>query len=81
MGGGGVADAVQQLLSDPSTWAFAAAAALIVAGRQLTPTLGLLTSQLAVAHGPLALLALGLTLELAPPQPRQVRPVWLSAGF
>lgn len=72
VGGGGLADAVQQLLSDPSTWAFAAAAALAVAGRQLTPTLSLLTSQLAVAHGPLALLAFGLTLELAPPQPRQV---------
>ena len=76
VGGGGMADAVQQLLSDPSTWAFAAAAALAVAGRQLTPTLALLTSQLAVAHGPLALLALGLTLELAPPQPRQVGGCW-----
>ena len=67
-----MADALQQLLSDPSTWAFAAAAALAVAGRQLTPTLDLVTRQLAVAHGPLALLVLGLTLELAPPQPRQV---------
>lgn len=72
VGGGGAADALQALLAEPSTWAYLAAAVLVVAGRTLTPTLDLLTGQLAVAHGPLALLALGLTLELDPPAPRQV---------
>lgn len=74
VGGGGLSDAVQHLAAEPPTWAFAAAAALMLTGRQLTPTLDLLTSQLAVAHGPLALVALGLGLDLAPPQPRQVGP-------
>jgi hypothetical protein len=72
VGGGGLAEAAQQLLADPPTWAYAVAAALALTGQQLTPTLDLVSSQLATAHGPLALLALGLTLELAPPQQRQV---------
>ncbi|PSC73865.1 mitochondrial inner membrane protease ATP23 [Micractinium conductrix] len=75
VGGGTPGDALRQLLADPPTWAYAAAAALVLAGRQLTPTLDLATSQLALAHGPLALLAWGLTLEVGPPQPRQAADV------
>ena len=72
VGGGTAADTLQALLADPATWAYLCAGALVLAGRSLTPTLDLLTSQLAVAHGPLALLALGLTLDIDPPTPRQV---------
>ena len=74
VGGGGGAHAVRQLLADPAVWAYAGAAALALTGRQLTPTLHLVTSNLALAHAPLALLALGLGLELGPaPLQRQVR--------
>ncbi|KAI3427252.1 hypothetical protein D9Q98_007186 [Chlorella vulgaris] len=72
VGGGSLPEAAQRLLADPSSWAYLAAAALVLTGRQLTPTLHLATSSLAAAHAPLALLALGMTLdELTAPQPHQ----------
>ncbi|KAL4447927.1 hypothetical protein ABPG75_005146 [Micractinium tetrahymenae] len=71
VGGGTPSDALRQLLADPPTWAYAVAAALALTGRGLTPTLDLLTGQLALAHGPLALATLGLTLELGAPPARQ----------
>lgn len=79
VGGGTAADALRQLLADPPTWAYAAAAALALTGRGLTPTLGLLTEQLALAHGPLALATLGLTLELGAAPARQVQ--WPGGGL
>jgi hypothetical protein len=74
VGGGSLPEAAQRLLADPSSWAYLAAAALVLTGRQLTPTLHLATSSLAAAHAPLALLALGMILdELTAPQPHQVQ--------
>ncbi|GAB4822613.1 hypothetical protein N2152v2_009659 [Parachlorella kessleri] len=75
VGAGGVPAAARALLMEPATWAYVAAGALAVLGRQLTPTLDALTRQLAIAHAPLALLALGLTLDTQPPQSRQLRDV------
>jgi len=38
VGAGGVPAAAQALLMEPATWAYVAAGALALAGRQLTPT-------------------------------------------
>lgn len=45
------------------------------------PQLDTITRQLAAAHAPLALLALGLSLDLTPPAPRQVRTGMGAAGW
>ena len=73
MGGGTLGEAFRQLASDPASWAYVAAATLCALGRPLTPTLHALTAPLARAHAPLALLALGLTLDVTRPPIRQVR--------
>lgn len=70
--GGGWAEALQQLLAQPAAWAYGLAAVLLVLGKPLTPTLDAVTAQLAGAHAPLALLALGLGLDVALPPKRQV---------
>jgi predicted permease len=73
VGGGGWAAAARQLAAQPSAWAYAAAAGMVALGWPLTPTLDAATRQLAAAHAPLAALAWGLTLDLRPVAPQQVR--------
>eukprot|EP00887_Chlorella_sp_A99_P001349 scaffold14.g1349.t1 len=75
VGEGGAAEAAAALAAQPATWAYALAAALVVLGRPLAPTLDLVTSQLAGAHAPLALLVLGLTLDVSLPPLRQASDV------
>ncbi len=56
----------------PATWAYIAAIAMVLLGKPLTPSIDAVTGTLAAAHGPLALLAVGLSLNFEPLPERQV---------
>ncbi len=72
MGGGSFADACALLLQYAPLWAGAAALALVATAQPLPAAVDAVTAVLAPAHKPLALLALGATLELNRPEPNKV---------
>lgn len=73
VGGANWGAALQGLAAQPAAWAFLAAGAMVVSGVPLTPTVEAVTRRLAAAHGPLALLAVGLTLGTEKIPNKQVR--------
>ena len=73
VGGASWGAAVQRLVMQPGTWACVAAAVMVALGKPLTPSIDAVTGSLAAAHAPLALLAVGLSLNFEPPPERQVR--------
>jgi predicted permease len=72
VGGGTPSDAAVAVARDVGLWAAALAAALAAAGWVLPPTVDAVTGQLAAAHFPLSLIAFGASLDLRPPETRQV---------
>lgn len=69
----GTAAAVRKLISQPATWAFAASGALMLTQRSLTPTISMISERLAGVHALLALISLGMTMELSSVKSKNVR--------
>lgn len=72
VGGGSASAALSRLGSQPATWAIFVAMAMSAAHTSLTPTLQFVVSKLAEAHAPLALVAVGLSLDVKGLSSRQV---------
>lgn len=78
VGASDYSEAVRRVLSQPATWAYVLSFVLVVTGvRVRSPSVALLTGQLAGAHAYLSLIAVGMLLDSAPPSPRQVRCILL----
>lgn len=78
VGGASWGVAMQRMAVQPATWACIAVVVMAVLGKPLTPSIDAVTGTLAAAHGPLALLGVGLSLNFAPLPERQVKEIAMS---
>lgn len=81
MGGGTWRDAATLLLQHPPLWAAVLGLTLSTLNVSLPAALDSVSAVLAPAHRPLALLAAGMTLSVAMPQPRMVRCAELAVAI
>jgi len=73
VGASDYSEAIRRVVSQPATWSYIVSFMLMVTGvRVMSPSVGLLTGQLAGVHAYLSLIAAGMLLDTTPPSPRQV---------
>lgn len=72
VGGATAGSIIRRAVSQPILWAFLLMFWTSMTSKALTPTVEAVAQRVSVAHGPLSMMAVGLAVDVAPPQRKQV---------